>query len=197
MVQCVCQSFLVSPHLASMSRRSAWLREPARYRIGVIFHSNSQLTLIDLCGRSAYPVCQHPFICTIFCITFQSYLNHKCCHQSSLPLSQAQSSISTLRKCNAEEHISLLHTLSTKHEPSSIGIQSTSSGDMKSECAAPENGCNILAGTDKLSKSTNKVWLCKFCNQHGIPTKVVYLDMSVWLIRKIKGTLGCSICFKR
>ncbi len=42
----MCQSFLVSPHFASMSRRSAWLSEPARYRIGVIFHSNSQLICV-------------------------------------------------------------------------------------------------------------------------------------------------------
>ncbi len=47
---------------------------------------------------------------------------------------------------------------------------------------------------DKLSESTNKVWLCKFCNR--ITTKVVYLDMSVWLIRKIKGTLDAASVLK-
>ncbi len=115
---------------------------------------------------------------------------------SSLPLSQAQSSISTLQKCNAEENISLLHTQSTKHEPSSIGIQSTSSGDMKSECAAPENGFNLLAGTDKLSESTNKVWLCKFCNQQYSHKSSLSRHVNM-AHKENKGNIGCSICFKR
>ncbi len=129
-----------------------------------------------------------------FCITFQSYLNHKCCHHC-LFLKHSHQSLHYYENV-MQKKISLLHTQSTKHEPSSIGILSTSSGDMKSECAAPENGYNLLAGTDKLSESTNKVWLYKFCNQQYSHKSSLSLHVSM-AHKKDKGNIGCSIYSKR